>query len=168
MIDVETSVEIARPPQEVFAFVADQSNAPQWQRGLHEVRRLTEDPIGVGSKHEFLRTFAGRRFASRNRYVAFEPGRYVQFEIPSGWISGTASYWTETSALAGTVLTSRMELHLRGPLKLLEPVLSRLLAKDSRRDEQRLKNLLEHRDSGGHGRPRSQGCLAPPSASGRP
>ena len=146
MIDVTTSVEIARPVQDVFAFVADQTNAPQWQTDLHEVRRLTDGPIGVGSEHEFVRTFAGRRFASRNRFVVFEPSRYVRFEIPSGLITGTASYRTETSQSAGTVLTSRMEFRVRGPLSLLEPVLCRLLAKDSRRDEQRLKSLLEHRD----------------------
>lgn len=147
MIDLETRVEIARPAREVFAFVADQTNAPQWQTDLLEVRRLTNGPVGVGSEHEFVRTFAGRRFASRNRFVAFEPGRYVRFEIPSGWISGTASYRTEASRSAGTVLTSRMEFRVRGPLSLLEPVLSRLLARDSQRDEQRLKCLLEHGDS---------------------
>ena len=146
MIDVTTSVEIARPVQEVFGFVADQTNAPQWQTGLHEVRRLTDGPIGVGTEHEFVRTFAGRRVASRNRFVAFEPGRYVRFEIPSGWITGTASYRTEVSQSAGTVLTSRMEFRVRAPLSLLEPVLCRLLAKDSRRDEQRLKTLLEQGD----------------------
>lgn len=143
MIDVTTRVEIARPAQEVFDFVADQTNAPQWQTDLREVRRLTDGPIGIGSEHEFVRTFAGRRFASRNRFVAYEPGRYVRFEIPSGWITGTASYRTETATSAGTLLTSRMEFHVHGPLVLLEPVLSRLLAKDSRRDEQRLKSLLE-------------------------
>ena len=131
MIDVETRVEIARPAQEVFAFVADQTNAPRWQTDLHEVRRLTEGPIGVGSEHEFVRTFAGRRFTSRNRFVAFEPGRYVQFEIPSGWISGMASYRTEASPSGGTVLTSRIEFRVRRPMSLLEPVLSRLLVKDS-------------------------------------
>ena len=146
MIDIATSVEIERPVQEVFAFVADQTNAPKWQTDLHEVRRLTDGPIGVGSEHEFVRTFAGRRLSSRNRFVAFEPGRYVKFEIPSGWISGTASYRTEVSRSAGTVLTSRMEFRVRGPLSLLEPVLSRILARDSRRDEQRLKALLEHRE----------------------
>ena len=113
MIDVTTSVEIERPVREVFAFVADQTNAPQWQTGLHEVRRLTDGPIGVGSEHEFVRTFAGRRFSSRNRFVAFEPGRYVRFEIPSGWITGAASCRTEVSQSAGTVLTSRMEFRVR-------------------------------------------------------
>ncbi len=54
MIDQETTVEIARPVEEVFAFVADQTHAPQWQAGLHEVRRLTEGPVGVGTEHEFV------------------------------------------------------------------------------------------------------------------
>lgn len=142
IIDLETTVEIARPVAEVFSFVADQTNAPQWQSGLHEVRRLTEGPIGTGSRHEFVRRFAGREIASRNRFVAFDEGRYVQFEIPEGWLTGQASYLTEPSP-GGTVLTSRMQFHAHGFAALLEPLLSRILARDSRRDDQRLKRLLE-------------------------
>jgi hypothetical protein len=37
-----------------------------------------------------------------------------------------------------------MQFRAHGPLGLLEPVLARLLARDSRRDEARLKRLLEH------------------------
>ncbi len=144
MIDLETTVEIARPVEEVFAFVADQTNAPRWQDGLHEVRRLTDGPLGVGTEHEFVRTFAGRRFASRNRFVAFQPDRHVAFEIPSGWITGHASYHTEPTSSGNTVLTSRMQFHVRGPQALLEPVLARLLAKDARRSDARLKHMLEH------------------------
>ena len=142
MIQVETSVEIARPAPEVFAFVADQTNAPRWQQGLHEVRRLTDGPIGVGSEHEFVRRFAGREVASRNRFVAYEEGRFVEFEIPEGWLSGRASYRTEP-APGGTVLTGRMDFRARGLVRVLEPVLTRLLARDSRRDDARLKALLE-------------------------
>ena len=70
VIDLETTVEISRPVAEVFAFVADQTNAPRWQNGLAEVRRLTEGPLGVGTEHEFIRRFAGRKMATRNRFVA--------------------------------------------------------------------------------------------------
>ena len=90
MIDLETTVEITRPVDEVFAFVADQTNAPQWQNGLREVRRLTEGPIGAGSQYEFVRRFAGREIATRNRFVAFEEGEPVRFEIPEGWLTGQA------------------------------------------------------------------------------
>lgn len=122
--------------------MTDQTNAPRWQRGLHEVRRVTEGPIGVGTQHEFVRRFAGRRIATRNRFVAFEEGRYVQFEIPEGWLTGHASYLTEPGP-SGTVLTSRMQFQIRGRAALLEPLLGRILARDSQRDEARLKRLLE-------------------------
>jgi len=36
MITVEKSIIIGRPIEGVFAFVADQRNAPQWQKGLLE------------------------------------------------------------------------------------------------------------------------------------
>ena len=142
MIDLETKVDISRPVADVFAFVADQTNAPTWQDGLHEVRRLTEGPLGIGTEHEFVRRFAGREVATRNRSVSYEEGRFVEFEIPKGWLTGRASYLTEPSP-SGTVLTSRMQFRAHGPAALLEPVLTRLLARDSRRDEARLKRLLE-------------------------
>lgn len=142
MIDLTTRVEISRPVAEVFAFVADQTNAPRWQSGLHAVRRLTDGPIGVGTEHEFVRRFAGRELATRNRFISFEEGRYVAFEIPAGWLTGQASYLTEPS-VSGTVLTSRMQFRAHGPLAMVEPVLARVLARDSRKDEARLKSLLE-------------------------
>jgi uncharacterized membrane protein len=46
MIDVEDSIVINRPIGEVFAFVADQTNAPRWQNGLEQVRRTTDGPPG--------------------------------------------------------------------------------------------------------------------------
>ena len=139
-------MEISRPVAEVFAFVADQTNAPQWQGGLHAVSRLTDGPVGVGTEHEFVRRFAGRKLATRNRFVSFEKGRYVAFEIPAGWLTGQASYMTEPIP-NGTLLTSRMQLQPRGAAALLAPMLGRLLARDSRRDEARLKRLLEHEAS---------------------
>lgn len=142
MIDLTTRVEISRPVAEVFAFVADQTNAPRWQSGLHAVRRLTDGPIGVGTEHDFVRRFAGRELATRNRFISFEEGRYVAFEIPAGWLTGQASYLTEPS-VSGTVLTSRMQFRAHGPLAMVEPVLARVLARDSRKDEARLKSLLE-------------------------
>ena len=46
MLTVEGSIVIGRPAEDVFAYVSDQTNAPRWQRGLLEVRRTTDGPIG--------------------------------------------------------------------------------------------------------------------------
>ena len=147
MITVESTVDIDRPSTEVFGFVADQTNAPGWQHGLHEVRRLTDGPIGVGTEHVFVRRFAGRRVESRNRFTRYEPGRSVHFEIPDGWVTGQASYLVEPDGAGRCRLTSRMEFHVTGPAALASPLLARVLARDSRRDEAALKALLEARNS---------------------
>ncbi len=58
MISVEKTTAVHRPSDEVFAFVADQTNAARWQSGIVEVRRLTDGPPGGGIRHSFTRMVA--------------------------------------------------------------------------------------------------------------
>ena len=143
LIDVVTHLDVDRPAGDVFAFVSDQLNAPRWQRGLLEVRRTTDGPIGAGSEHVFVRRFAGRRIESHNRFVEFEPGRYVAFEIPDGAMTGRASYLVEPIDPDHCHVTSTMHFNVAGWMRIAEPLLARALERDSRRDEQLLKRLLE-------------------------
>lgn len=142
VITVTTRIHIDRAPEDVFAVVADQTNAPRWQSGLYEVRRVTPGPLRVGTEHVFARMFAGRRFESRNRFTHYEPDHFVQFEVPDGWMTGHASYRVEPAG-RGTELTSSAQFRAHGPLRLATPLLARLFAADSRRDEATLKELLE-------------------------
>jgi len=146
MIDVVTHLDVDRPAAEVFAFVSDQVNAPLWQSGLHEVRRTTDGPIGVGTEHVFVRRFAGRRIESRNRFIEFESDRYVAFEIPDGTITGRASYLVEPNGDDRCHVTSTMQFNVNGWMRFAEPLLARVLERDSRRDEQTLKCHLESSD----------------------
>ena len=45
MINAQASVAIPRPVEEVLAFVADQTNAAQWQSGLPAALRTTGGPL---------------------------------------------------------------------------------------------------------------------------
>jgi uncharacterized membrane protein len=143
VIDVTTRLDVDRPATEVFAFVSDHLNAPLWQNGLHEVRRTTDGPIGVGTEHVFVRRFAGRQIESRNRFIEFEPDRFVAFEIPDGKITGRASYLVEPNGDDRCHLTSTMQFNVNGWMRITEPLLARVLERDSRRDEQALKRHLE-------------------------
>lgn len=144
MFAVESVVDIRRPVPEVFEFIADMTNAPSWQADLHRVQRVPPGPMRVGSEHVFERRFAGRVLQSRNRITAFHPPSRFAFEIPEGWISGRAAY-EMTPISGGCRVTCRMEFRASGPGRILEPLFARVLRHDSRRDDQRLKAVLESR-----------------------
>ena len=45
-----TSIEIDRPAAEVFAYVTDPSQFPQWQNGVVDGHRVGDQPASVGDK----------------------------------------------------------------------------------------------------------------------
>jgi hypothetical protein len=145
-LHVRTHTDIGAPAAAVFDFVADQTNAPQWQRGLHEVRRITPGPVGVGTEHVFVRRFARLNIESRNRFIAYEPDRFfVAFEIPAGKITGEASYLVEPTGPDSCRLVSEVDFRVSGLAGLATPLLTRVFERDSKRDEATLKQLLETR-----------------------
>jgi len=107
MIRAEQSGIIDRPIEEVFAYVGDQTNTPAWQSGLVEVRRTTEGPIGVGTKHTFVRTFLRRRLEADNEYVAYEPNKLIAFRTTSGPVRLEASYLFEATAAGNGIYTAQ-------------------------------------------------------------
>ena len=141
MVKEERTVVIDRPIQQVFAYVTDQTKTPSWQAGLLEVRRTTEGPIGVGTKHTFVRSFMGRRMQADNEYVAYEPDKLVTFRTTSG-PPMVASYVFEAEP-NGTRLTSRVELHAAGFFGLLDPVIGAGLRREMKAALPALKALLE-------------------------
>jgi hypothetical protein len=143
-LSIQTRVELQAPASEVFDFVADQTNAPRWQSGLHEVRRITPGPIGVGTEHEFARRFAGMRITSRNRFIAYEPGHFVSFEIPSGKITGVASYRVDPTGANTSRLISTVDFRVAGPARFATPLLAQIFKRDIEKNMTTLKALMEH------------------------
>jgi uncharacterized protein YndB with AHSA1/START domain len=146
MITVEKTVLIDRSPEAVFAFVSDQTNAPQWQRGLTVVRRTTDGPIGVGTRHTFERTLMGRRMDGSNEYTRYEPNELVAFAW-TGPIPGQASYVVERGGSDGTRLAARLEMRAHGMLRLAEPLLAAGLRRDVMANLVTLKHVLESEEA---------------------
>ena len=142
MIKVEESIVVHRPIEEVFSFVADQTNAPRWQSGLLEVQRTTDGPLGIGTKHTAVRKFMGRRLEAANEYVVYEPNREVTFTGTAGSSDFQHSYLTESTA-EGTRLTSRMLMRSKGLFGIAEPLVASNLKREFAANLGELKGLLE-------------------------
>ncbi len=143
---VDRQVVINRPVSDVFDFVSDQLNAPRWQKGLLNVTRLTEMPVGVGTRYAFFRKVAGRRIEGQSEYYEYEPNHKVAFRFNSGAASGAGSYEVEPISPDQTRLNSSVELHPTGLARLIGPIMAIAIKRDDDADLATLKRLLESED----------------------
>ena len=143
MITVEKSIVIDRPAEDVFAYVSDHTNAPRWQRGLIEVRRATDGPIGVGTRHTLVRTFMGRRMEASNEFTQYEPNKLVGFKIASDGATAQAWYVVEPEGTDRARLTSRIEMQPSGLFRLAQPLIAASLRREVEANLDDLKVLLE-------------------------
>ena len=142
MITVEEAIVIERPLEDVFAYVSDQTNAPRWQPGLLEVRRTTDGPIGLGTRHSVVRKLGGRTITLSNEYTRYEPDKLVEFTF-SGSIPGLGSYVVEPVGPDRTKVTGRVEMRLPGLLRVAEPLMALAVRRDMLAGAETLKRLLE-------------------------
>jgi uncharacterized protein YndB with AHSA1/START domain len=59
MAPIVSSIDIARPPDEVFAYATDPSRFAEWQRDVVRVRLEGDGPPGVGSRFVTTRRVGG-------------------------------------------------------------------------------------------------------------
>jgi len=50
VVDVSASIMINRPVEDVFAYVTDVTNDPTWHTDALEAQKMTEGPIGLGTR----------------------------------------------------------------------------------------------------------------------
>lgn len=142
MINVERSVIILRPVEEVFNYVSNLTHSAEWQSGLTEIRQLTEQPLGVGTQFAFVRTFMGKKMEANNEITEFTPYSTVAFKTITGPIPAEPSYHFEPAG-KGTKLTSKIIMQPRGFVSLAEPLISASLARDVEANLKVLKEMLE-------------------------
>src|SRR5918997_4738480 len=120
MATYEHTVEIARPRDEVFAFVTDPSNYPRWQPSLVEVRPHRKGPLRVGSEATEVRRFMGREVETTWTCVEHEPCTRTAIECTDGPVPFRGTFELEP-AEGGTRFTWTVETwgaaaRLAGPL----------------------------------------------------
>jgi uncharacterized protein YndB with AHSA1/START domain len=75
MAAIEESVDISRPPEDVFAYATDFSHFPEWQEGVVSVRGEGDAPPAVGSKAAVTRRVGPREFRRTEEITELEPPR---------------------------------------------------------------------------------------------
>ena len=143
MVDIANSVTIDRPVAEVFAFVTDLSNEPAWHTDLLEARRVSEGPVGIGTRYEVrFKPFMGNSEGTEE-VIGFEPNRLQVVRGEVGPMRPTVTYLVEP-ANGGTRFTRRLHLEASGLMGVVIPLMRPMIARTNAVFVTNLKRVLEH------------------------
>ena len=136
-----TTVEIARPPDEVFAFVTDPTKLSAWQ-DAEEVQQLTEGPVRAGTRFREVHKAAGRRRVELTEVVECDPCRLFHIRVVEGPPVDGRWEFAPTPA-GGTRVTLTPLAHLPGRARIANRAMEQMTALVFRRFHRRLKRALE-------------------------
>jgi uncharacterized protein YndB with AHSA1/START domain len=145
-VRIEESIEIGRPVEEVYTYLANAQNMPEWAGPPQEVRKDTVGPLSEGDRFTVVQKFLGRRFESPCEVTAAEPNRRIVYRSTGGPVPFTFSWLFEPSA-AGTRFTEIAEGEPGGFFGLVGGLFEKAGQRQVRNDLETLKDMLESRSS---------------------
>ncbi|MBB5870784.1 uncharacterized protein YndB with AHSA1/START domain [Allocatelliglobosispora scoriae] len=141
MFPVVVAVEVDRPIDEVFAFVADLRNDDKWWPGVGTAVRLSGDG-GVGTEYRQDTRLFGIRFPARMTVTEFTPPHRQVFRTDDSLTPFIAVYEFEALAPRLTRFTMTAQVTARGPFRVLGPIFAPLLRRLARRYFGRLRSAF--------------------------
>lgn len=142
MARIEGEILIERPVEDVFDYVADERNEPTYNGEMLRADKVTDGPIGVGSR--FVATIRqGRRPVDMEiEFTEYDRPRVLAStsRTETLHIDGTLTFGPTGS---GTRMHWSWDVHPRGLMRLLGPVVTWVGRRQERRIWTGLKDLLE-------------------------
>jgi len=139
MIEATGHTTIARPIEEVFDYVADARNEPNWLPGAERVEKTTPGPVGLGTTFEGVYARAGRVSLE---IVEFDRPRRLTFRARSRIVRfDDAVSLTEQDG--GTHLNARMDAQPVGVMRLFAPLIAGTMKKQFAANWDTLRDALE-------------------------
>jgi len=155
------TVESLSSAADTFGYLATFSNAAEWDPGVLAAEQLDPGPVGAGSRFRLVVPFLGMRMSLTYEVASFVPGREVQLCAASGLLRST-DVIVVTRDADGSTVSYDAEVRLRGPLRVLDPLLRPGFRAVARRAAAGLADALSRRPPGRG--PRA--AVAPPAPSG--
>ena len=144
MAPVIDTVEIARSPEDVFAYMDQLERHGEWQTQIVSVTRETEGPVRVGTRATDLRRTPMGKQSVTYEITEYDPPRKVSFRGLNGPIRPVGTVTVEPIGEGRSRLTLHLELKGHGLFgALIAPLAQRDAHKQVPKDQQRLKERLE-------------------------
>ena len=145
-LQVASSIEIDRPPEDVFAYLAELEKHSEWQADLIGSTLKTDGPIGVGTRVADTRKVPGGPREMSYEITEHDPPRKSSWRGLDGHVQADGSVTVEP---VGDGSSSRVtvELNLRGHGigMLFAPIARMRVRKQVPKNQAKLKEILERR-----------------------
>jgi uncharacterized protein YndB with AHSA1/START domain len=145
MAAITESTQIARTPEDVFAYTTDFAHFPDWQGGVVSVSSEADTPLEVGSRAVITRRVGPRQLTAPEEVTELQPPRTWSVRAVDGAVKASARGVVEPLGDGRrSRVTISLEFQGRGLGRLLVPlVIQRQARKQLPRNLQKLKEVLE-------------------------
>ncbi len=145
MTEAESSVLIKRPVTDVFDFVTDTRNEPQWHTDVLQAEPISDGPTDTGTRFRWLMNFMGTTEVVM-RVARFERNHIEELEAENAvmGLKPTITFLFE-AAPQGTKFTRKISMTSGSGSRVVDPLRLEQIEKSNGRFVENLKRLLESR-----------------------
>lgn len=144
MVQVEKSIEINRPVEQVFYVVGAKwpRNCPRWSPSVKELQQTSEGPFGVGATVHQVREINGKVTPTTVTVTEYAENQALGLQTTGESVNTVSRYVFEPTA-AGTKVTVSLDVEVGGMGRLAAPMITRSLNSELEGDLSRMKSTLE-------------------------
>ena len=133
---------IEATPDQVFNFMIDPDNGPKAMESVISSHKLTDGPVGVGTRFSETRLMKGKEHTSELEVIGFEAPEVYAVQVSQSGID--VEYHYDLSAEnEGTRLDLTCNVRGGGLKKLMLPVVAAIMKKEDGDHLQMLKRAIE-------------------------
>ena len=142
MPSASSEIVIDRPRDDVFAFLADPENDPQWRTGVLDLKRVSGS--GIGARYaQGVKGPGGRRIPADIEITELTPSETIAFQTVTGPVRPRGRYQL-TVVDGGTRVRFELEADVNGLKRLIAPIVQKSMNKEVGQLD-RLKRVNEQR-----------------------
>lgn len=146
MADFRSNAIIKESLDVVFAYFANMSYAPEYMYKVEEVEKLTNGPIGVGTKYKETRSVRGKSIVAEIEYLSYkEKESFTRRSVSNGL---AIDYHYDFSEIPeGTQVEMKVDVLVKGlMMRLTKGMLVKMIKSEDGFQVQEAKEILEKED----------------------
>ena len=121
---IERRARVDAPPEELFAYLSDLANLPEWQPGIVSAEITSGDELGVGTTARVVRDLMGQRIEAPMTVTAYEPPSRLAIRSEVSGVKATAELDLAPADGAATDLVFAMEIRGSFITSFMEPMIA--------------------------------------------